>query len=481
VQIPPNEIKLHPASLVDQNGRLFEWRGALYRAVSSQNAPFVQSLFSRGVIDQLYNRGLVVQTEIEPLELEGYDLILKHRRITFVSYAYEWTPSMLKDAAISLLDVNLELARFGLTSQDAHPWNVLYDGPDPVFVDVGSIVPVKHTNPWPPTEEFHRFFLRPLIAFSQGERKITRWILHDHLGITSEDLTRVTHPMIPPRFPEAVRIFGEATMRACLHRMRQRKDFYKAVRSARNLVIPRRSLPDTDNLPLSVQLEKLKEKVCRLELPQASTLWSDYYSRTSYPSFEDPGEWTPKHKSVSDILKELRPKTVLDIASNRGWHSRMAARLGSEVAAFDTDEPSLELLYGDLKRQRAAVLPVVMDILRPSAGFGWLGRGWALPATTRFQCDMVLALAIIHHLAYKSSIPAGLDHIVALLSVYAKRWMLIEFIPPEDQYVSQWHNQSYGWYNLDNLTRVLEKEFRIVRQMPSHPELRTLLLCERKS
>lgn len=481
MQIPIEEVKFHPSSLVDRNGQLFEWQNRLYRAIGPRNASFVQSLFaSHGVIEQLLHKELLVETELEPLTLEGYGLILKHRRIPFVSYAYEWTPSMLKDAAIHLLRLNLELAAYGLTTQDAHPWNVLFDSCKPVFVDIGSIVPANLSKPWPSSDEFSRFFLHPLLLFSQGENKITRWLLHDHRGISLEDMARIERPLTPPTFLEAISITGDATKRAFLHRIRKRKALYRAVKAVRNSVIFRRRPPNKTQISLVDQLEELKEDIENIEMPKQSTLWLDYYSRTSFPSFENPTEWTLKHKSVVETLVESQPHTVLDIASNRGWYSRKAAKLGSDVVSFDTDEPSINMLYADLKQQRDHVLPLIMDILSPSPGYGWFGRGWAIPATNRFQCEMVLALAIIHHIAFKASIPGNLCHIVDLLGAFAQRWLLIEFVPPEDQYVAEWYNENYSWYSLDNLVVALERDFRVIRHMPSYPAPRILLLCERK-
>jgi hypothetical protein len=45
--IPPEETTLMPNSFIDPNGRVFEWKGGLYRSLSSNNAGFYRDLFAR--------------------------------------------------------------------------------------------------------------------------------------------------------------------------------------------------------------------------------------------------------------------------------------------------------------------------------------------------------------------------------------------------------------------------------------------------
>src|ERR1043166_1328914 len=148
-QLHTNEVAFHPSSkATDPNGRLFEWQGQLYRAIDQRHAAFCRDLFSKGVIDRLSSKGLIVDTELQSLVLDGYELVLKHRKIPFVSYPYEWTGTMLKDAALLQLHLELELLAYDLTLQDAHPWNIVFDGAQPVFTDIGSLSPVADFVSW---------------------------------------------------------------------------------------------------------------------------------------------------------------------------------------------------------------------------------------------------------------------------------------------------------------------------------------------
>src|SRR5687768_15119245 len=139
--IPPEEVAFHSLSFGDPSGRLFWWRGRLFRAIAAQHAPFFHQLLGTGVFQDLVRKGLVVPTSETSLSLSGYDLVLEHEVVPFVSYAAEWCGAMLRDAALAVLDLEQELLESGLTLQDAHPWNLLFRGAYPQYVDVGSIVP----------------------------------------------------------------------------------------------------------------------------------------------------------------------------------------------------------------------------------------------------------------------------------------------------------------------------------------------------
>jgi SAM-dependent methyltransferase len=469
-QIPYSEVLFHPLSFADPSGRLFRWEGRLYRAISAERASLYRRLFDEGIVPRLVNKGLI-ETELTSLQINGYEMVLSHRELPFVSYPYEWCAAMLKDAAIMVIDIEIELAQYGLTLQDAHPWNVLFDGFKPFYVDFGSIVPAQANVLWPAYDEFCRFFLYPLYLMSQGYGRIARWLLHDYdKGVLESDLVALTRKsslgfrakdiamqlllMVKQHVPSSFRPGlkkGLALLKSMLLRlstaMRSRLDF----------------------------LQQVRREVENITIPSLKTEWSEYYDGF-FPSFSPSDGWTAKHISVHQVLSDLRPDSVLDIGSNRGWYSQLAALQGSQVVAFDVDEACITQLYYDAKEKSLSILPLVMDFRNPSPGYG-LCNQWLIPATERLKCDMVLALALVHHLVFKQRL--NFDQIVDGLSVFSKRWLLVEFIPRDDRYVSEWWSEKFSWYTLDNFIDALKKRFHDVRILPSYPEPRVLLLCEK--
>jgi hypothetical protein len=176
-EIPPEEIAFHRLSFADTNGRLFWWKEELYRGIGPKRQDLYNRLLEPGVVQNLIKEGLLVDTEVSLLSMNDYPLILKHRVIPFVSYVYEWSSLMLKDAALALIEIEMRLAQEGLTLQDAHPWNILFNGSKPIYVDFCSIVPAQPNTLWPAAGEFYRFFIYPLQLMSHGHSRIARWLL----------------------------------------------------------------------------------------------------------------------------------------------------------------------------------------------------------------------------------------------------------------------------------------------------------------
>src|SRR5215469_6274350 len=134
MKVAVEQVTFHPFSNGDWSGRVFSWEGGLYRAISDERASFYKRLLLQGTLRDMMGRRILVETEITDLELDGYALVLKHRIIPFVSHCYEWCGEMLKAAALTVLGLERELLKYRLTLQDMHPYNVLFDGPTPVWV-----------------------------------------------------------------------------------------------------------------------------------------------------------------------------------------------------------------------------------------------------------------------------------------------------------------------------------------------------------
>jgi hypothetical protein len=230
-------------------------------------------------------------------------------------------------------------------------------------------------------------------------------------------------------------------------------------------------------LPPSMQekLQQLREKIEQIQVPSAQTEWSNYYN-SEWFAFTPSVGWTQKHHTVYRVLSDLHPSSVLDMASNEGWYAQLAAILGATVVAFDNDETTITNQYRRNKGTNLPVLPLVMDFRSPSPGYGLLNLAYS-PALKRFDCELVLALGLVHHLVFKQSL--NFEQIINTLAAFSKKWLLVEFIPPDDQFVRLWSPEKFPWYTLDDFIVALEKQFRSVKVLPSSPDPRVFLLCEK--
>lgn len=95
-------------------------------------------------------------------------LLLRHPRISFQSFPWEWAPSLWLAAAELTLNLCSDLVRHGWLLKDATPLNILFQGTRPIFVDVLSIERMDSHRPiWLAYGQFVRTFLLPMLAYSR--------------------------------------------------------------------------------------------------------------------------------------------------------------------------------------------------------------------------------------------------------------------------------------------------------------------------
>lgn len=423
-------MEFHPSSYADPHGRVFSVGGRLYRGVPSAAAAFCAQLFTRGVVQTLVEKKLLVPTRISDLKAEGFDLVLEHERVAYVSFPLEWPAEMLRAAAFHTLDLLEELERHGLTLKDAHGWNILFDGCRPVFVDFGSIIDARPGEPWAAEQEFREWFLYPLELLAAGVERYPRALMRDfERGIRLEDVQALAALANQPR-PEV----GQA-------------------------------------MPFGWY----RERLAALQFGPKATAWAGYYDG-EFPVLTPDATWNGKHRSVHELLQRFRPATVLDIGANRGWYSMLAAKGGAKAIAFDNDEVCVNHLFRDAQREQLDVQPLVISCLNPTPRYG-LGRGVMESAAERLQCDLVLALAMVHHMAFRMYL--NFDQIAEGLAAYTKKTLVVEFPPSDDFYVKQWMTERYAWYRVENFETALRRHFRKIEIVASHPAPRILLVCER--
>src|SRR5690606_7110310 len=121
-----------------------------------------------GILQRLVSGGkLVAFHEVDPKEFGPQDgtaaYLLEHPRLSFISHPYEWSFSLLRDAALFHLDLHLELLSSGFTLSDASAYNVVFDGPWPIFFVHLSIRPYPEGDFWIVHCQFCEQFLTPLL------------------------------------------------------------------------------------------------------------------------------------------------------------------------------------------------------------------------------------------------------------------------------------------------------------------------------
>lgn len=343
-----------------------------------------------------------------------------HPRLFFPSYAHEWSPIMLYRAAELTLDLNARLLQAGWELKDATPTNILFDGPRPILVD--HLSPTRRQPGqmgWTAYGQFIRTFIIPLALHRLNNVPLS-WIhLARRDGVSPEEAL----PQLSLADQMRPSVFGLITLPVLL--------------SHRPKITSSSGLPtwgggdESMGRTITARLLQGLNKRLRRWAPFTTdtTVWSQYdQASESYT----PEGLQAKEAFIQEALDHCRPSAVLDLGCNTGRYSKLAARTGSRVVAVDGDPDCIDHLWRHAEANGLDILPLVMDLGRPSPALGW-ENGEEAPFLERAQgrFDMVLALALIHHLLVRERVP--LARIIAHLAQLTTHWAIIEWIPPEDR------------------------------------------------
>jgi len=474
-KIPAAEQRWFADSFVDPNGRVFEWRGDIYRAVEPAFALRWEEWERDGTIATLIRDGLLIESELTDFTTESGQAVLRHRRVPVVSYCYEWAPPMLKAAALVTLDLCIRLTDKGLTLQDGHPWNVLFQGTTPTYIDAGSIVPARDDILWTPYQQFCNFFLFPLYLYAAGRGRVASWLLRDYLaGVTDEDVLAALPVSFKLRHPR--RTLGIALPKwAGKFFERLPEDLQRRFFSISNRVGA-----ESANAKLKVRFfESLRRDVETLPLPSGDSYWARYYGSVDAGCFHSelsPGDWRYKQTIVSEILAKLRAKTVLDVGANTGEYAKLAADHGARVTACELDTGALSLCYEQARKERLDILPLAVNVFGDSPA---PGRGGSVGPTVveRLGSELVMALAVIHHVVARQRL--SVTRVSQILASLCSRWLLIESVPPLKPRLGASAVAGLDDYTSADLEDCLRLHFKSIERFPSYPEDRRLFLCEK--
>ena len=409
---PPSPATL--PTFRDPAGSLEVRPDGVYRTVRAPYGDEIAQFFTLPLAARLVTEGRLVASEPIP-STDG--LVLRHPRISFQSYPWEWPPVLWLAAAELTINLCSELVREGWQLKDATPLNVLFQGTAPIFVDVLSI---ERRDPkrsiWLPYGQFVRTFLLPMLAYSR-----LGWPLKTTLtrrdGYEPEDIYSALGWSSRLRQPA----LSAVTLPSLLASNKKL--------SSSNLAAGSTKDPELAQHILLKTLKGLLQQMRRVTPHHKTSTWSDYAETAFHYSGED---HAAKRSFVSEALAQARPARVLDVGCNTGVYSALAAEAGAEVVSVDTDLQAVDRLAANLKGSGKNILPLCIDLAQPTPATGWENRETrSFLDRAEGHFDAVMMLAVIHHLLLGSQIPLG--QIAALVSRLTTRHLIIEWVPPTDE------------------------------------------------
>jgi len=388
-----------PGSFRDPQSRVFVDEGRILRVLSASAAADFAALEGTDFYRRFLEDGRLIETHrlaggdaealLPALGGGAREAVLEHRRVATISYPFEWSFSMLRDAALLTLDVQLAALGEGLTLKDASAYNVQFENARPVFIDLGSFERLESGAPWAGYLQFCQHFLYPLL-------------LQAHKGVDFQPFLRGRLDGILPE-TMAPLFRGHERLRAGVlsHVWLQARLRRSAQDAGAGLRSELRRAGFSKELVLA-NVRGLRRLVERLEWRPQGSAWVDYAATHSYSE----GDHAAKRSFVERVVARRRWGVVWDLGANTGTFSRLVAPQAEVVLALDADHATVDRLYRELRAEVSppAVLPLVQDLADPSPGLGWRGKERPRLAD-RARPDLILGLALIHHLALSANLP----------------------------------------------------------------------------
>ena len=463
-------IQQDPGSFRDPLSRVFVGPDTVVRAFTAQGKADIDAVWSKKSIQAALASGdLISSTIVDPASAglgAPWVAAMTHPRLPFVSYPYEWTFSMLKDAALLQLGLTRATLADGIGLKDATPYNVQFLGSRAQFIDAGSFEKRRKTDPWYGYRQFCELFLYPLMLqgyLGVGFQPFLRGAVN---GISPDTMRKLLPASI--RRPRKGRLTHVVLHAAAQNRFADTEVKVKneAAKAGMNATV------------LDATLRKLEKLVGGLSLGDKKSTWSEYTERGHYIE----NSLDEKQKFVRDAVASRPRRLVTDIGCNDGAFSRIASAHSDYVVAMDADPLVVDRLYNSLKAEKNdRILPLYVDMSDSGGGIGWRGR--ERPGVfDRGTPDIVLYLAVIHHVAITFNIPvaAQLDMLADLAPE-----IVIEMPHADDPMVRKLLvNKREGIhddFNLQEFERLLSERFEVRSKMLLSSGTRTIFHAVRRS
>lgn len=345
-----------------------------------------------------------------PFEWQG-EMQVASRRLSFVSQPSEWTDAQLFAAAKLSLEMQIEAVDAGFDLKDGSAWNVIFDGCRPVFCDLLSFEALGDRQWWA-FGQYARHFLLPLLASRRA-------------GLRAHESFITWRDGMPPQVARQMLSWTVLLSRYGVLLAGQRSGAHSSVafdgvdvgRPRHEIQAFRRRL----HAGLEWQLDGLKPAT------KSAGGWASYEQDRPHYGGQS---LSRKRELITQWLSKLAPRRVLDLGCNTGEFTRLALAGGANVVALDADHDSVQRLFLDHGNEtRLHPLVVPLDDLRSSRG--WAGREHpGLDQRLEACADVVLMLALVHHLAIGAAVP--LEEVARFAYRCAKRALVVELLEADD-------------------------------------------------
>jgi ribosomal protein L11 methylase PrmA len=455
------------SSFQDPSGFVFRQNQTLYRQINAVYHPHYTQLMDSGLYQALVDAGqLVSHCDVSTQFDLPQAIVIEPQQIHHISYPYEWCFSQLKDAALLTLNIQKTALEHGMNLKDATAYNVQFESGRPIFIDTLSFEPYVEGKPWVAYQQFCKHFLAPLALMAYTDTRLNQLLLSNIDGIPLD----LAAKLLPLK--------SWFNLHLLTHIGAQAKFQAKYARVPANAQAGLQKQRSVSKLGLLALLDSLTSAINSLDFKPQGTEWADYYAANNNYSgiaFEH------KKELVLQALEATKGKTLWDLGANTGVFSRLGCQLGMYVCAYDIDPEAVEAHYRSQKAssQTEAILPLILNLRTPSPAIGWHNQE-RNSFNQRGPADVVMALALVHHLAIGCNLPLEkIAHQFADLG----QWLIIEFVPKADEQVQKLlyaREDIFTAYDETGFEAAFDAYFQTVEKTVIADSCRTLYVMKRR-
>lgn len=448
----------HPSSFRDNDGFVFTDNHTLYRQINKSYAEHYAWLMQSGLYHKLIEKKWLIPHEETNIlyDVQKHFKTIQPHIVSPITYCYEWSFTMLKDAALCTLKIALQSLAYNMTLKDATPYNIQFHEGKPIFIDTLSFEKFD-AKPWIAYRQFCETFLAPLLLMQHVDIRLTGIAKHFINGIPLSIAAKLLP--ISTWFHVTSLLHVHLPARSANHsgKQNQNKKF---------------SIKDHEHI-----IRNLYNAIEKLEPNNQKTTWDDYYEKTIIGNTY----LEAKKHAVDELLSKVAFNSIIDFGANTGEFSLSNTLRDKKVIACDFDENCIDFLYKKTKlEKRKNILPLCVDISNPSPALGF-NNNERTEFHQRIVADMSLALAIIHHLCIGKN--ASLE-MVRDYFMHFSPYLLIEWVDKQDEKVQQLlqnREDIFDDYSQDNFEKIFSEKYEIIKTEKLANYCRTLYLMKLKA
>lgn len=369
-----------------------------FKKILSLNLPEIQEATKTEFLVDLSDLATLVDLSklndfVDFIHLDGYAPVYEHKNYVHRVRIQETYPELMKQIISTICKMNAKLVEHNMIAVDTHEANINVTIDGIKWLDYGSI------------KEIDGYLT--LRSFVETSYLIGRYLLHTYKDIQG----RINIDFV--------------------------RGFHEELKNISDMDL---SAPDT-----WLKLSQFVENLPTTELQY--THWSDEYTLES--DIDRPESRNGKGKGYWDLLQEIEFETVTDIACNKGYFGFLAAKKAKSVIGFDYVPKCISMAY---QLNETFKLPIIFAAKSVEDFIS--NENYE---TSRYKSDLVVALAIVHHI----KIPAS--DFVKMIDSICNKYVIIEDI-----------TNAAGYEEL-----FVEQGYELVKRIDSSPSPRTLSLYKK--